>query len=109
MLRRLFIPVLWKPALDVLQQGQGISGRNGVSDAFDAGEWIEASFELIVYHEPAPCGSAPGFVFFEVEIISVSRCVAKVTKDLKLRRLIVMNIGDCVGSAKKHAAKRLHH
>jgi hypothetical protein len=105
MLCRLFIPVLWKAALDILQQGQDINGRNSISDALDAGEWIEASFELVVYHEPAPCGPAPWFVFFEVEVISVSRCIAKVTKDLEFRRLIVMNIGDGVGSAKKHATK----
>ena len=109
MLCRLFISALWKPALDILQQGQDINGRNSVSDSLDAGEWIEASFELIVDHEPAPRSPTSGFVFFEVEVISVSRCIAKVTKDLKLRRLIVMNIGDGVGSAKKHAAERLNH
>jgi hypothetical protein len=38
------LPHLWKTALDVLQQGQGICGRKSVSDALDAKEWIEPAF-----------------------------------------------------------------
>jgi len=54
MLCRLFIPTPWKSALNVLQQCQSIGGRKSCSDAFDAKEWIESSFEFVIDYERAP-------------------------------------------------------
>jgi hypothetical protein len=51
---RLFIPTLWKTALNALQQCQGICGRKSVSDALDAKEGIEPSCEFVVDHQLAP-------------------------------------------------------